>query len=389
VDPPSLPSIQLMPEGYDDPDAAPAGAPAPAAADTPPPAKQERTLTPTPAGAEEADLLADAPDHVVPVADAAPEEKPLPSAEEVLAALDGEFAAPSVPLLYRFGTVAAGMVLILLFSIYLLLIAAGVGVTVFSLYHFTSMTGNVGAILRYIFLVPAGIAAVVTLFMFKPLFAPRPLQAAPYAVDREQEPQLFAYVERLCTLVGAPNPTRIEFYCDVNAAVYFRRGLLSLFGNDIVLTIGLPLMLGTDLRQFTGVLAHELGHFAQGAGMRISYLVRVLSSWFIRVVHERDALDVMLAELGEKRRVFRPLVATTSFFITIPRMVLHGLMHVGLFVSSFLLRQMEYDADQYEAGIAGSTTFAETSGTPADAWSRVLHVDAGHQQGAVRADAGR
>lgn len=61
-----------------------------------------------------------------------------------------------------------------------------------------------------------------------------------------------------------------------------------LFGNDLVLTIGMPLVLGLSLRQFAGVLAHEFGHFSQGAGMRLTFIIRTISVWFTRVVYERD-----------------------------------------------------------------------------------------------------
>jgi hypothetical protein len=54
-------------------------------------------------------------------------------------------------------------------------------------------------------------------------------------------------------------------------------------GNDLVLTIGLPLVAGFNLREFAGVLAHEFGHFSQGVGMRISYVIRSISFWFTRV----------------------------------------------------------------------------------------------------------
>jgi Zn-dependent protease with chaperone function len=38
----------------------------------------------------------------------------------------------------------------------------------------------------------------------------------------------------------------------------------------LVLVIGLPLAAGMSMRQVAGVLAHEFGHFAQGAGMRFN-----------------------------------------------------------------------------------------------------------------------
>ena len=56
-------------------------------------------------------------------------------------------------------------------------------------------------------------------------------------------------------------PKRIDLDCQLNAAASLRRGALSLFGNDLVLTIGLPLVAGLNVQQFAGVIGHEFGHF--------------------------------------------------------------------------------------------------------------------------------
>ena len=34
------------------------------------------------------------------------------------------------------------------------------------------------------------------------------------------------------------------------------------------------------------MLAHELGHFSQSTGMRLTYLMRAINRWFARVVYE-------------------------------------------------------------------------------------------------------
>jgi len=109
-------------------------------------------------------------------------------------------------------------------------------------------------------------------------------------------------VDRICEEVGAPQPKRIDVDCNVNASAGFRRGMLSMFGNDMVLTIGLPLAAGLTLQEFGGVLAHEFGHFSQGLGMRLSYLVRAIIHWFVRVVYQRDQWD----EIGSATISGRP-----------------------------------------------------------------------------------
>jgi hypothetical protein len=48
-----------------------------------------------------------------------------------------------------------------------------------------------------------------------------------------------------------------------------------------------------------GILAHEFGHFSQGAGMRLTYFTRLIDFWFMRMVYQRDKFDEILARLAD------------------------------------------------------------------------------------------
>ena len=80
------------------------------------------------------------------------------------------------------------------------------------------------------------------------------------------------------------------------SAGFMRQGVAGVLSNDLVLTIGLPLVAGLTVRQLGGVLAHEFGHFAQGGGMRLTAIVRGVNAWFARVVFERDEWDLRLEQ---------------------------------------------------------------------------------------------
>ena len=124
-----------------------------------------------------------------------------------------------------------------------------------------------GAILALlVYLGPAIAGVIFVLFLIKPLFSRSEKAGKPFKVLEANEPELFAFVRKICELVGAPAPREVWLDCKVNASAGFRRGWLSFFGNDLVLTLGLPLVAGMTTRQVAGVLAHEFGHFAQGAG---------------------------------------------------------------------------------------------------------------------------
>jgi Zn-dependent protease with chaperone function len=210
-----------------------------------------------------------------------------------------------------------------------------------------------------LYVTPLFVGIVLVFFMIKPLFARRAPCAQPLAMNPALNPALFTLIAKICDTVGAPMPKRIDLDCNLNAAAGFRRGPFSLFGNDLVLIIGLPLVAGLNLREFAGVMAHEFGHFTQGFGMRLSYVIRNINGWFARVVFERDAWDLWLTQWAEEAEDWRLMILVNSARLGVwfSRFLLRLLMLTGHGVSCFLLRQMEYDADSYEIKLAGSETF--------------------------------
>jgi Zn-dependent protease with chaperone function len=288
---------------------------------------------------------------------------------ELMAAFAGPLERVRVPIAYRLGIVLVAAVMVVLPLIYLGLIAA---VSYGVYYHAINHTGllsvgggsRVRSIMLLVYAAPLFIGPVMILFMVKPLFARPAKQERSRSLTRQGELLLFAFVDRVCETVGAPQPKRIDVNCDVNASAGFRRGTWSMLGNDLVLTIGLPLVAGLSVREFGGVLAHEFGHFAQGAGMRLSYLVRIIANWFLRVVYQRDAWDQWLDEVGHELDIrIGWVVMLAQLGVMIGRGLLWVLMHVGFLVAGVLLRQMEFDADRYEARFGGSEAFARTTRT--------------------------
>lgn len=286
----------------------------------------------------------------------------------VLAALKGRIEPVRTSPGYAAAALLVCIVMLLLPLLYVVLVAAvGYATYLHAVYDTgilaTKVRGKGYLFVLLLYLAPIFIGAIVCLFLIKPLFA------RPAKVDRRRsltragEPLLFEFVDRLCAAVGAPAPRRIDVDLQVNASASFRRGLLSMLGNDLVLTLGLPLAAGLTCRQFAGVLAHEFGHFTQGAGMRLSYVIRAVSMWFARVVYERDVWDERLDAWSRDGGHWSVMLtaALAKLGVRLGRWVLKGLMYVGHAVSGVMLRQMEYDADLHEIRLAGSRTFAETS----------------------------
>lgn len=272
-----------------------------------------------------------------------------------------DISRTKLSVMYRVGLTVVAFAMVLLPAVYLaLIVLVGWGV----LHHLRQNTwiidssgGRVFELILY--LGPAVVGGVLVFFMLKPLFAKRPKVERPLSLDPAREPLLFAFVQRITRLVGAPMPSRIDVDCQVNASASLRRGWWS---RDLVLTIGLPLAAGLDMRQFAGVLAHEFGHFAQGAGMRLTYVIRNVNFWFARVVYERDQWDVSLDRTARSVDLRLGVVLHAARgCVWLTRRILWALMHAGNAISCFMLRQMEFDADSYEAKVAGSDAFESTA----------------------------
>ena len=81
----------------------------------------------------------------------------------------------------------------------------------------------------------------------------------------------------------------------------------------------------------------------------------------LAAVYERDSWDEWLANASSALD-FRLawILWVTMGCVWLTRRILFGLMYVGHVASGFMLRQMEFDADKYEARLAGNESFAAT-----------------------------
>lgn len=282
-------------------------------------------------------------------------------------ALDKPIKPARAGVFYQLGLVLVLVMMLLLPVIYVGLIG-GVGYLVYlHAINDAFILGGVGrvALFRFfIYVAPMLAGGILIVFMIKPLFARERIVSTPLTVTEKEQPLLHAFVRRLADVVRAPRPVRIDITCDVNASASFESGIFAFLRRDLVLTIGLPLVSGLDAKQFTSVLAHELGHFAQRGGMRLTYLIRRLNAWFARIVYERDGIDDALQQAmhGDTHWTFQIVALLAMLFVGISRLILKVMMILAHAVSSFMLRQMEFDADRCASRVASSKAAIDTFG---------------------------
>jgi len=234
-----------------------------------------------------------------------------------------------------------------------------------------------------------GMAIGVMLFVFlaKGLFRRQRMdRSLLLEIQRDDEPELFAFLDRLCKDTNAPRPRRVYLSREVNAAVFYDSSFLSLFlPTRKNLLIGLGLVNALTLDELKAVLAHEFGHFSQSS-MRIGSYVYVASKVMDDMLYGRDGWDDLLD--AWRRTDLR--IAWAGWIVTalvgIFRMALKFVFFGIVLVHKGLSREMEFHADSVAVSVTGSDSliralyrlgFAEESLN--FAMSELLHAsDHGH-----------
>ena len=279
----------------------------------------------------------------------------------ILKTIAGPATLPVVSQAYRNRLLVTAAAVLLLPILYLgMLLLLSMGLIAFC-YHSSHLLSGMSLLFRWCtILVVISISGGLLLGMLKPLLVSSITPKRNRTVGREAEPFLYQYVEQLCDTLGTPHPARIHVTWEANAYAEFRQLCMNPFKKpEIALHVGLPLVAGLSLESFTGILAHELGHFAQSAAIRFERIIVRINFWFHQAVYEPDAIDDWLlsqSQGGFARTAFVPLRLT----IRIARSVLLALVKIGQMISSQLSQQMELNADQYEVRTVGYQTMSRT-----------------------------
>jgi Zn-dependent protease with chaperone function len=273
------------------------------------------------------------------------------------------FVAPPAPvpvtLAYRLrllGIIAGISALLALYLALIVLVAA------FAWYWL--LFGTIFAITGFtvfLWFAPPAAALVVIFGLIRPLVRERPTPPKQISISAENEPVLFEFLDRLSSMLNAPRPAEVCVNLDVNAtaSLISWTGLLT---GKFRLTIGLPLAAGFTLPQMAGVLAHELGHFSQGAGLRSYFLISKAGEWLLRVAQERDSWDVWIESNRRAGKWWVMIVANLAWMgLMISRKYLAALARVAHWMTAAFSRHMEFDADRHEAAIVGAAVFEETT----------------------------
>ncbi len=266
---------------------------------------------------------------------------------------------------YRVGLVLNLLLTFILPLIYLSLVA----LIVYGLYmYFTVLLPQTVEVTQGVYyqiilkISPPLIGFLLLAFLSKPLFASY-RERPKLLLKRSENPQFFDLVEGIANYVGCNKPALIYINNDANASASFYKGINGFFNGKMVLTLGMPLVNGMSSQQLSGVIAHEFGHFTQRGAMRASFLINSINSWLYSRAFEDDLWDEKIENLREKTDLsfWYTTLGMASFGIALVRYIMRLLFTLSIRSSFYLSRRMEFDADSYEAAVAGSEVFKETS----------------------------
>jgi len=300
-----------------------------------------------------------------PVTEKAAAEGPSPSGDVFAALRSATIPRVKVTLAYRLG-----LLLVILISTIAPLLYIGIlaGLVAGMVLYVSMLPGilegiHSGVAKVGVIVVPLFIPVVLFLFLLKPLFTRR-RSPARYVLKREDFPALFTLVETLCDKIKVPMPVQIALDNQVNASAGSAGGLGSLVRGKLVLTVGMPLVMGMSIREFAGVLAHEFGHFAQASGMTAYYVVNSINYWFASRAYEPDSWDNRLEAWSNTAN--QHIIGTLAIYgaklgIFLTRKLFGLLYRFNLVTTRFMSRHMEHDADSYESIVSGSDQFERTA----------------------------
>lgn len=257
---------------------------------------------------------------------------------------------------YKSMTLRALLSIVLFAIVYLLFVGLGVVLAGYCLYWAALIVSSHLAFITII--MGAGIASVGLLvmysllrFMFKTQKTDR---SALIEITASEEPELFNMINSLVKEVETNAPKHVYLSHDVNACVFYDSGFWSMIlPVKKNLQIGLGLVNSVTVNELKAVLAHEFGHFSQST-MKIGSYVYNCNQVIYNILFDENyhSLRNQLAELHGILALFGYI---SDFIVGFIRWVLKGMYSLINLSYMGLSREMEFNADEIAANVAGSS----------------------------------
>jgi len=206
-----------------------------------------------------------------------------------------------------------------------------------------------------------GMSILILIFLFKFTFAKHTTDRTHLIeITEEQEPVLFAMIREIVEDVKTDFPKRVYLSADVNAAVFYDSSFWSMFFPiKKNLQIGIGLVNSVSVVEFKAILAHEFGHFSQRS-MKVGTYVSNVNQIIFNLLNDNESYNTFVTYWANLSAYFSFFVMIAVKIIGQIQWVLKQLYEVVNLNYLKLSREMEFDADEVAAQVAGSKAL-ETS----------------------------
>lgn len=202
-------------------------------------------------------------------------------------------------------------------------------------------------------IIMAGIMLVF--FVIKFMFKRTPVSnQGMLEISRSEQPDLFAFIDKLTEETGSPRPKKIFVSAVVNASVSYNSGFWSMFfpvGKN--LNIGLGLVDAVNVSEFKAVMAHEFGHFSQRS-MKFGTYVYNFNKVIYNMLYDNDGYINLLNRWARMHKIFYMFAKLNYYLIQGIQQILRGVYIIVNKTYLKLSREMEFHADAMAAFASGS-----------------------------------
>ncbi|MBD1364062.1 M48 family metallopeptidase [Mucilaginibacter sp. ZT4R22] len=173
-------------------------------------------------------------------------------------------------------------------------------------------------------------------------------------ITAAEQPNLFAFINKITEEANAPAPKRIYLSADVNAGVFYDSSFWSMFlPVKKNLKIGLGLVNSVNVSEFKAVMAHEFGHFSQRS-MKFGSYVYNLNKVIYNMLYDNEGYERVLGSMAASHWVFKAIAFINVQIIKGMQYVLRQVYIVLNKTYMSLSREMEFHADAVAAYVSGS-----------------------------------
>lgn len=238
--------------------------------------------------------------------------------------------------------------------------ALAVGLFIFYLLYFAYLlTAPPIAFSATLYLLPLFALALLALLLLRPFLPAVRARRVSTLLRREQQPQLFAFVEQLCAALTLPVPSELAVSARPLHEIELLPGLNNFMRGNYRLILSLPLLEACTITQFGAGLAAVLGTRGSGPALRCHGVLRALASRYQACLDGEDWLQRGLSALQRRMPALAAPVRGLRALCAQSDRQLQKVTARFERIQARLQRAQQLESDRYLTTVAGAAALEE------------------------------